>query len=1551
MKKGKIRRLLSITLLGTMLASSVVQAAPLSDTAENESLEYLAYYPLTEDVQDHSGNEMAQNAELKGTGAEFKDGALYLPGGAASSSAGYVELPKGMFDGQNTLTISVWLKNETGAGDYAAMFFGTGKNSSGYPSQYWLLNPSKGGKMKSVITNSVSAGNPWTTEYGITPTNSSNGISGPTTDSSWAMYTTVITEDSITGYYNNQKIGTVKTSNKVENFGENLLAYIGKSSYPDKFYKGGVKELAIYKNELTEAQVKELYAGEALEMAKENLTIANDSAITDDIQLPTSDGGVKISWSSSNPEILNEKGEITRGEDVEGTQEVTLTATLSVDDYTVTKDFTVLVAEAQTADVPYLAYYPLEKDTKDASGNDRDAELKGQNGIFTDGSLSLPGGASGSDAAYVELPKGMFDGKNTVTISAWLKNQTGSGNYAAMFFGNDKNSNGFPTQYWLLNPANLSGQMKSVITNSVNESAPYNTEYGISPTNSAYGIAGPKTGSDWAKYTTVITENSITGYYNDQKIGTVEITNKVENFGTDLFAYIGKSSYSDMFYKGSVKEVKIYDGAQSYKQVKSDYYNEVLKAAKDGLSIGDTSAVKEDLTLPATLENGVSVSWETSKASVITAEGKVTRPEEGKTSETITLTATLSLNGYTVTKEFEVTVVPWNLDEDLAEAAAQLKLAKVISEDIELPEEGKYGSTITWKSSDDSVLSDAGAIVSRPESGKGNQKVTLTATLSLNGKSVEKPFKIEVMEEFYGYIMSYVTGNNDLTGSLHLAYSTDGANFTALNSNTGILFATIDTNNGNKNLTTGIRFTSPYLFRKADGSFGFTATQSNSKKSIYMYDSEDLLTYTGERMVETNTDIGNPLSPQVVYDSKAGAYRVNWTCNGVKYSNLTEDLTTLEAPQAYDYTEKTTEGIQTIPEGAVTGNVIGVTKAEYDKIINKFTKVTNTGISEVKDVTVKSGEDVELPESVTAYYSDGSTANMGVTWNTDGIDFSKAGTYTVNGTVNQTEYTNPLIEQRADPQIKYDEDTKAYYFTASYPAFYNADNGYDRIILRKADTIQGLSDAEGGLEKEITIWKAPSTGKMARHVWAPEIHKIKGKWYVFFAAGDSGNIWNIRPYVLVCQGDDPYDASSWVQADGTAEIHAATSEESAYFKHMSLDMTYFEHNGKHYVIWADIIGQSALYMQEINPDKPWEGKGKVIMLTTPEYGWERNVERVNEGPTILKHDGKIFIAFSAAGTGPEYCIGLLTADENADLMDPDSWTKTAYPVLTSADVPGEYGPGHNSFTVDENGNAVFVYHARSEECYKNQCQWSSASSLYDPCRHARVKRVHWAADGTPILNMSYEEELNDAYKNVTVQVTVEDNSGEGKELAITENPKNYVGKIGETAEFTVKATGEGLTYKWEYSNANSSKWYASSMEGSKTDTVKVPVQKYRDGQKYRCIVTDKNGKTVTSAVVAVKVAELPAGLAIVSQPVSVNAAKGTMTEFKVQAIGEGLTYQWEYCNASSNKWRTSSMEGNQTDTIKVEAGSWRNGQKYRCVIKDAEGNTLTSDAATLTVTQ
>lgn len=843
--------------------------------------------------------------------------------------------------------------------------------------------------------------------------------------------------------------------------------------------------------------------------------------------------------------------------------------------------------------------------------------------------------------------------------------------------------------------------------------------------------------------------NSVTSYLNGKKLGTFNSNNPLSGANADI--YLGVNNW-DPGAKALIDNVNVYDTVLSEEEIQADYDAGALGITLAELNIGDTSEVKADLVLPIEVGNGIEVEWESSNEEVVSKTGVVTRPEEGKEAAVVTLTAVVTVNGEKYQKSFEVTVLPWSTDADLAEAVEALAVPSVVYEDIVLPTTGKFGSTVTWETSDEAIIAADGTICERPAVGEGNKAVTLKATISLNGKTQETSFEVEVLEEFYGYIMAYTRGNNDLTGSLHLAYSEDGENFTALNSNTGILFVKVDTNNGNASLSTGFRYNSPYLFRKADGTFGMTATQSDRLTSVYMYDSEDLITYTGERLVDTGSTVGNVREPEVEFDSATSAYRVNWkSASGAEYSNLTADLINLEPAVAYDYEADTsTDALGTIPSGAIAGNVIEVTKAEYDKVVKKLGVVENTGIEEV-EINVEVGETVKLPKTVTAYYSDDSTAKMNVKWDTTGIDFSKAGTYEVTGEIEQEVYANPLIPQRADPHIEFDEDEELYYFTASYPAFYNVNGGYDRIILRESATIAGLADAE-----EITIWDAPDSGQMARHVWAPEIHKIEGEFYVFFAAGNSNAVWNIRPYVLVCQDDDnPYDPESWLLPDGTAEIHAATSQQYKYFKQMSLDMTYFEHNDHHYVIWADIIGQSALYMQEVDPYAPWEGiSDEVICLTTPEYAWERDVQRVNEGASVIKNDGKIYVAFSGSGTGPEYCIGLLSMDENDDPMDLDSWTKVCYPVLTSSDVPGEYGPGHNSFTVDENGNAMFVYHARSEECYRNQCQWASSDSLYDPCRHARVKRVHWASDGTPILNMSYEEELAPEFKTITATVTV-----------------------------------------------------------------------------------------------------------------------------------------------------------------------------------------------------
>ena len=204
---------------------------------------------------------------------------------------------------------------------------------------------------------------------------------------------------------------------------------------------------------------------------------------------------------------------------------------------------------------------------------------------------------------------------------------------------------------------------------------------------------------------------------------------------------------------------------------------------------------------------------------------------------------------------------------------------------------------------------------------------------------------------------------------------------------------------------------------------------------------------------------------------------------------------------------------------------------------------------------------------------------------------------------------------------------------------------------------------------------------------------------------------------------------------------------------------------------------------------------------------------------IKNGNGVIYLAFSASGTGPEYCVGLLSIDENADMLDASAWKKQAYPVLTSSDVPGEYGPGHNSFTEDEEGNPIFVYHARGEACYKDQCEWANQGPLYDPCRDARLKRVHWSADGAPILKMSYEEELAEENKTVTATITVSDDrnpSGSDVEKVkadlekISLEKSNYELTAGDTAAITVNypegfeaaLTASGLKAETTYSGQN-----------------------------------------------------------------------------------------------------------------------------------------------------
>ncbi len=309
-------------------------------------------------------------------------------------------------------------------------------------------------------------------------------------------------------------------------------------------------------------------------------------------------------------------------------------------------------------------------------------------------------------------------------------------------------------------------------------------------------------------------------------------------------------------------------------------------------------------------------------------------------------------------------------------------------------------------------------------------------------------------------------------------------------------------------------------------------------------------------------------------------------------------------------------------------------------------------------------------------------------------------------------FNEPWIPQRADPYV-YRHTDGTYYFTASVPA-------YDGIVLRRSDTLAGLADAP-----EVEIWHKHARGIMSKHIWAPELHYLDGKWYVYYSGGDVDDIWEIRPYVLECQGQDPL-SDPWVER---GKMKRAAGDVFS-FEAFSLDATVFENKGKRYYVWAEKVSVypqiSNLYIAEM--ETPCSLKTVQVLLTTPDYDWERVGFWVDEGPAVIHNAGKIYLTYSASETGPAYCMGMLTADEDSDLLDPRSWTKERYPVLTSDPSRGIYGPGHNSFTVDEEGNPIMVYHARTEEKI-------IGNPLYNPNRHAMLMRLRFDPEsGRPIFS-------------------------------------------------------------------------------------------------------------------------------------------------------------------------------------------------------------------------
>ena len=324
--------------------------------------------------------------------------------------------------------------------------------------------------------------------------------------------------------------------------------------------------------------------------------------------------------------------------------------------------------------------------------------------------------------------------------------------------------------------------------------------------------------------------------------------------------------------------------------------------------------------------------------------------------------------------------------------------------------------------------------------------------------------------------------------------------------------------------------------------------------------------------------------------------------------------------------------------------------------------------------------------------------------------------------MNQTNYTHtawntPFIAQRADPYVL--NQGGKWYFTASVPE-------YDRIALRAADSLENLRGAA-----ETVVWHAHESGDMSQHIWAPELRYLDGRWYIYFAASRKDDIWALRPWVLRCEGDDPMK-DPWVEC---GMLKRADGDEFS-FTDFSLDMTVFDHGGRRYCVWAEKVSVgrkiSNLYIAEMAD--PLMLKTPQMLLTSPSYAWERHGFWVNEGPTFVAHGDRVYLTFSASDTSPAYCMGLLWADADADLMDISAWHKVNHPVFSTDAEKGLFGPGHNTFFTDGAGEVYTAYHARPYDEI-------IGDPLYDPNRHCYIMKVPFV-DGQPVFSTD-----NQCYQN------------------------------------------------------------------------------------------------------------------------------------------------------------------------------------------------------------
>ncbi|KAF3888511.1 MULTISPECIES: family 43 glycosylhydrolase [Nostocales] len=384
-------------------------------------------------------------------------------------------------------------------------------------------------------------------------------------------------------------------------------------------------------------------------------------------------------------------------------------------------------------------------------------------------------------------------------------------------------------------------------------------------------------------------------------------------------------------------------------------------------------------------------------------------------------------------------------------------------------------------------------------------------------------------------------------------------------------------------------------------------------------------------------------------------------------------------------------------------------------------------------------------------------------------------------------FYNVLTSSGADPWVY--KHTDGYY----YMTYLTNQN----ITIFRSLTLSGIV---GGERK--TVWTPPKSGSNSQNIWAPELHFLDGKWYIYYTA-DDGNTLNHRMFVLENASPDPF-RGNFVDR---GKIFDKKNDKWA------IDGTVLTVSGKRYFIWSGWEGdnnvQQNLYIAPMS--NPTTLGSSRVKISSPTYPWESfgSPPTVNEGPQVIIKDKTINLIYSASvGWTNNYALGLLTAKVGSNLLSPSAWRKYKEPVFQSGN--GVVSPGHSSFVKSPNNKEDWiVYHAANFL----SAGWN---------RHIRTQRFGWNRDGTPNfgspapvnapISLPSGEPQHDRYQaedalfTGAAKIISNPNASNGAKVGYIDNPQSNV-------EFRVRVNKRG-TY-------NMSVRFGNGTEGGKEASHKL----------------------------------------------------------------------------------------------------------------------------------